>query len=164
MAIIHLKTAAPRPTVEYNDIRDIVSIMLANIESQGEAAIRDYAEKFDGWSVLMTITTAEVASVAHITGVSSTRPDVGIPDATVFAMDLCGAELILNRGDVQGIAALAKGVIGGKLAGILVGPGDSHVAEPDGTAARIAWKRPRKLRIIAPAHRCRSMPRLWTGG
>ncbi|MEP2579625.1 MAG: histidinol dehydrogenase, partial [Roseibium sp.] len=78
---------------------------------------------------LMTITTAKVAGVKHISAVSPTRPDIGIPDPIVFAMDLCGADLILNLGGVQGIAAMAQGLFGGKPADILVGPGNSYVAE-----------------------------------
>ncbi|MEY8830072.1 histidinol dehydrogenase [Sedimentitalea sp. XS_ASV28] len=209
MAITYLKSADPRPSVENQDIRDIVAIMLANIEREGEAAVRDYAQKLDGWSgdivlsdaaraaacarvpeglkddirfaqanirrfaeaqkatlgeceievmpgliagqkqipvssagcyvpggryshiasALMTITTAKVAGVKHITAVSPTRPDTGIPDAIVFAMNLCGADLILNLGGVQGIAAMAQGLFGGRPADILVGPGNSYVAE-----------------------------------
>ncbi|MEY8840392.1 histidinol dehydrogenase, partial [Cribrihabitans sp. XS_ASV171] len=183
--------------------------MLANIEREGEEAVRRYAEKLDGWtgdivlsdadraaacarvpqelkddiqfahgnirrfaeaqkatmgeceievipgliagqkqipvssagcyvpggryshmaSALMTITTAKVAGVKHITAVSPTRPNSGIPDAIVYAMDLCGADLILNLGGVQAIAAMAKGLFGAKPADILVGPGNSFVAE-----------------------------------
>ncbi|MCZ4352805.1 histidinol dehydrogenase [Roseovarius aestuarii] len=209
MATTYLKTATPRPAVENKDIRDIVTIMLSNIAREGEEAVRNYAQKLDGWSgpivlsdsarkaacdrvpdslkddirfahanirrfaeaqkatmgecevevmpgliagqknipvssagcyvpggryshiasALMTVTTAKVAGVPHITAVSPTRPDTGIPDAIVFAMDLCGADLILNLGGVQGIAAMAGGLFGGKPADILVGPGNSYVAE-----------------------------------
>ncbi len=80
-------------------------------------------------SALMTITTAKVAGVPHITAVSPTRPGVGIPDAIVYAMDLAGADLILNLGGVQGIAAMARGLFGAPAADILVGPGNSYVAE-----------------------------------
>lgn len=80
-------------------------------------------------SALMTVTTAKVAGVGHITAVSPTRPGIGIPDAIVYAMDLCGADLILNLGGVQGIAAMAHGLFGAKPADILVGPGNSYVAE-----------------------------------
>lgn len=80
-------------------------------------------------SALMTITTAKVAGVPHVTACSPTRPGVGIPDAIVFAMDLCGADLILNLGGVQGVAAMSKGLFGGQPADILVGPGNSYVAE-----------------------------------
>lgn len=80
-------------------------------------------------SALMTITTAKTAGVQHITAVSPTRPEIGIPDAIVYAMDLCGADLILNIGGVQGIAAMAQGLFGAQPADILVGPGNAYVAE-----------------------------------
>ncbi|WP_323775774.1 histidinol dehydrogenase [Leisingera sp.] len=209
MAITYLKKAAPRPSAENSDIRDTVSVMLTNIEREGEEAVRRYAKKLDGWagsivlsgadraaacarvsqdlkddiqfahanirrfaeaqkatmgeceievipgliagqkqipvssagcyvpggryshiaSALMTITTAKVAGVKHITAVSPTRPETGIPDAIIYAMDLCGADLILNLGGVQAIAAMAQGLFGAKPADILVGPGNSYVAE-----------------------------------
>jgi sulfopropanediol 3-dehydrogenase len=80
-------------------------------------------------SALMTVTTAKVAGVPHITAVSPPRPNVGVPDAIVFAMDLAGADVILNLGGVQGIAAMAHGLFGAQCADILVGPGNSYVAE-----------------------------------
>ncbi|KIC37076.1 histidinol dehydrogenase [Ruegeria sp. ANG-R] len=209
MAVTYLKTAHPRPEAENSDIRDIVAIMLSNIEREGEDAVRRYAEQLDRWSgdfvlsdeerkaacdrvpeqvkddirfahanirrfaeaqmstvrdcevevmpgliagqkqipvssagcyvpggryshiasALMTITTAKVAGVAHITAVSPPRPGSGIPDAIVYAMDLSGADLILNLGGVQGIAAMAHGLFGAPPADILVGPGNSYVAE-----------------------------------
>ncbi len=209
MAVSYLKTALPRPDAENSDIRDIVAIMLSNIEREGEEAVRRYAGTLDGWtgefvltdearkaacdrvpeqvkddirfahanirrfaeaqmttvseceievmpgliagqkqipissagcyvpggryshiaSALMTITTAKVAGVSHITAVSPPRPGAGIPDAIVYAMDLSGADLILNLGGVQGIAAMAHGFFGARPADILVGPGNSYVAE-----------------------------------
>ncbi len=209
MAVSYLKTALPRPNAENSDIRDIVAIMLSNIEREGEEAVRRYAGTLDGWtgefvltdearkaacdrvpeqvkddirfahanirrfaeaqmttvseceievmpgliagqkqipiasagcyvpggryshiaSALMTITTAKVAGVSHITAVSPPRPGAGIPDAIVYAMDLSGADLILNLGGVQGIAAMAHGFFGALPADILVGPGNSYVAE-----------------------------------
>jgi sulfopropanediol 3-dehydrogenase len=80
-------------------------------------------------SALMTVTTAKVAGVKHITAASPTRPGVGIPDAIVYAMDLCGADTILNLGGVQAIATMAFGLFGITGADILVGPGNSYVAE-----------------------------------
>ena len=209
MTITYLKKADPRPVEENSDIRKIVSGMLETIERDGEAAVRRYAEKLDGWtgaialsdadrkaacarvspevkddikfayanirrfaeaqkatmgeceievfpgliagqkqipissagcyvpggryshiaSALMTITTANVAGVPNITAVSPTRPGVGIPDAIIYAMDLAGADLILNLGGVQGIAAMAQGLFGANPADILVGPGNAYVAE-----------------------------------
>lgn len=80
-------------------------------------------------SAIMTITTARVAGVPHITACSPPRPGVGIPPAIIFAMDLCGADVILNLGGVQGVAAMANGLFGLPKADILVGPGNQYVAE-----------------------------------
>ncbi len=80
-------------------------------------------------SALMTVTTARVAGVTHVTAASPPRGGEGIPDAVVFAMDLAGAGTILNLGGVQAIAAMAFGLYGVTPADILVGPGNAFVAE-----------------------------------
>ena len=80
-------------------------------------------------SAIMTITTAKVAGVPHIAACSPPRPDIGIPPAIIYAMDLCGADVILNLGGVQGVAAMAGGLFGLPKADILVGPGNQYVAE-----------------------------------
>ncbi len=80
-------------------------------------------------SAIMTITTAKVAGVPHIAACSPPRPGIGIPPAIIFAMDLCGADVILNLGGVQGVAAMANGLFGLPKADILVGPGNQYVAE-----------------------------------
>jgi sulfopropanediol 3-dehydrogenase len=80
-------------------------------------------------SAIMTITTAKVAGVPQITACSPPKPGVGIPPAILFAMDLCGADHILNLGGVQGVAAIANGHFGLPRADILVGPGNQYVAE-----------------------------------
>ncbi|WGW05589.1 histidinol dehydrogenase [Tropicibacter oceani] len=79
-------------------------------------------------SALMTITTAKAAGVPHITAVAPPRGD-GIDAATLYAMHLAGADLILNLGGVQGIAAMAFGLFGAPAADILCGPGNAYVAE-----------------------------------
>ncbi|UTV41801.1 histidinol dehydrogenase (plasmid) [Ensifer adhaerens] len=80
-------------------------------------------------SAIMTITTAKVAGVSHIAACSPPRPGIGIPPAILYTMDLCGADVILNMGGVQGVAAIANGLFGVKKADILVGPGNQYVAE-----------------------------------
>ncbi len=80
-------------------------------------------------SAIMTITTAKVAGVPHIAACSPPRPGIGIPPAIVYTMDLCGADVILNMGGVQGVAAIANGLFGIPKADILVGPGNQYVAE-----------------------------------
>ncbi len=80
-------------------------------------------------SAIMTVTTARVAGVGHIMACSPPRPGTGIPPAIVYAMDLCGADTILNMGGVQAVAAMATGLFGLPRADILVGPGNQYVAE-----------------------------------
>ena len=88
-------------------------------------------------SAIMTVTTAKVAGVNHITACSPPRPDVGINPAILYALDVCGADTILNLGGVQGIAAMAFGLFGTPPARVLAGPGNQFVAE----AKRILYGR-----------------------
>lgn len=80
-------------------------------------------------SAIMTVTTAKVAGVGHITAVSPPRPGIGINPAILYTLDLCGADTVLNLGGIQGIAAMAFGLFGTPSADILVGPGNQFVAE-----------------------------------
>lgn len=79
-------------------------------------------------SALMSVTTARVAGVPFIVAASPPRGDA-IAAATVFAMDLAGADMILEMGGVQAIATMAFGLFGARPADILVGPGNAYVAE-----------------------------------
>ncbi len=88
-------------------------------------------------SAIMSATTAKVAGVKRIVACSPPRPNVGVDPAVLFALDLCGADTILNLGGVQGIAAMAFGLFGSPAADILVGPGNQFVAE----AKRILYGR-----------------------
>lgn len=209
MAVPYLKKASITAEDDSQDVSDIVAKLLRDIDSGGEAFVRELSEKFDGWtgdivvsaddiaaakeqvsedtkkhinlafdnirrfaeaqlasgkdcevelqpgffagqrlipiasagcyipggryshlaSALMTITTAKVAGVKHISAVSPPRPGIGIAPAVLYTMDLCGADHILNLGGVQGIAAMANGLFGTQKADILVGPGNQFVAE-----------------------------------
>ena len=80
-------------------------------------------------SAIMTVTTAKVAGVTHIAACSPPKKGEGIHPAILYAMDLCGADRILNMGGVQGVAAMANGLFGLPKADILVGPGNQYVAE-----------------------------------
>ena len=80
-------------------------------------------------SAIMTVTTAKVAGVSHITACSPTTPGSGIPAEILYTMDLCGADAVLNLGGVQGIAAMAFGLFGLPKVDLLVGPGNQYVAE-----------------------------------
>jgi sulfopropanediol 3-dehydrogenase len=112
-------------------------------------------------SALMTVTTARVAGVPHITACSPPRPGAGIPPAILYAMHLAGADAILNMGGVQAVAAMAQGLFGLPKVDILVGPGNQYVAE----AKRILFGQvgidmvagPTDMLIVADGHADASM-------
>ena len=209
MAVNYLKKAEKSPTTDSADTARIVADILAEIEAEGEACTRRYAEKFDNWtgdivvsrdtieaatrslpetlkediqfardrvmrfaqaqrgsmseieielsdglfagqklipvaaagcyvpggryahvaSAIMSVGTASVAGVEHVTVCSPPKPDVGVHPAILYTADLCGADTIMALGGVQAIAAMAFGHFTGRTADILVGPGNRFVAE-----------------------------------
>jgi sulfopropanediol 3-dehydrogenase len=48
--ITHLKTATNEPTAADPKVREVVSEILLDVERHGEAAVRRYSERFDGWA------------------------------------------------------------------------------------------------------------------
>lgn len=79
-------------------------------------------------SAIMSVATAKVAGVPFVVAASPPRGD-SIDPAVCFAMDLAGADMILEMGGVHAIASMAKGLFTGREADILVGPGNAYVAE-----------------------------------
>jgi sulfopropanediol 3-dehydrogenase len=80
-------------------------------------------------SAVMSVTTAKVAGVKNILVCSSPKPGVGVHPTIAYTADLCGADVIMNLGGVQAIAAMTNGLFGNAPADILVGPGNQFVAE-----------------------------------
>jgi sulfopropanediol 3-dehydrogenase len=80
-------------------------------------------------SAIMTVTTAKVAGCEHIVACSPPRPGVGVAPAIIYAAHICGADVIMAMGGVQGVAAMTFGLFGLPRANILVGPGNQFVAE-----------------------------------
>ena len=80
-------------------------------------------------SAVMSVTTAKVAGVKNILVCSSPKPNVGVHPTIVYTADLCGADVIMNLGGVQAIAAMTNGLFGNPTADILIGPGNQFVAE-----------------------------------
>jgi sulfopropanediol 3-dehydrogenase len=79
-------------------------------------------------SAHMSIVTAKVAGVKRI--VACTPPIEGkIPKATVCAMHFAGADEIYILGGVQALAAMAIGTDSIRPVDMIVGPGNSYVAE-----------------------------------
>ncbi|KAF2648391.1 histidinol dehydrogenase [Lophiostoma macrostomum CBS 122681] len=79
-------------------------------------------------SAHMTILTAKVAGVPHVIG---TTPPIGgkIPNSTVAAMHLAGADEIFILGGVQAITAMAVGTETVRKVDFIAGPGNAFVAE-----------------------------------
>ena len=71
-------------------------------------------------SAVMSVTTAKVAGVKNIIVCSSPKPGVGVHPSIVYTADLCGADVIMNLGGVQAIAAMTNGLSGNAPADILV--------------------------------------------
>lgn len=81
-------------------------------------------------SALMSVTTASAAGVETIVVASPARDDRGgVHPAILHAASVAGADRILGLGGVQAIGALAFGLFTGFEADMIVGPGNSFVAE-----------------------------------
>ncbi len=79
-------------------------------------------------SAIMSVATAKAAGVETIIACSPPRGD-SIDPALAYALDVAGADIIMEMGGVQAIAAMAFGLFTGKPANILAGPGNAYVAE-----------------------------------
>ncbi len=204
----HFKKAAREPEADDVAVKATVASMLDDIRARGEAAVAEYAEKFDGRggdfvlsdqkrrdliatvpetvkddirfahdqvrrfaeaqrdslhgfeietvpgvklgqrlvpvdcagcyvpggryahaaSAIMSVSTSKVAGVPMVVASSPPRGD-SIDPAVAFAMDLAGADMILEMGGVHAIATMAFGLFGCRPADILAGPGNAYVAE-----------------------------------
>lgn len=79
-------------------------------------------------TVLMTVVPARVAGVPEIVVATPPGPDGSVPEATLAAAKLAGADRVLRVGGVQAIAALAFGTETIPRADKVVGPGNAYVA------------------------------------
>jgi sulfopropanediol 3-dehydrogenase len=213
----YIKRAERTPATGAADTRDVVERMLRDIEARGEPALREYAERLDGWtgefvvgadaitragaslsarmrediafahrqvdafarrqreslhefeaelypglitgqrlipvnvagcyvpsgryahiaSAIMSVTTAKAAGVPFIVACSPSYQRRGIHPIVLHAMATAGADVILTLGGVQAIAAMTFGLVTGKPADVIAGPGNKYVAE----AKRILYGR-----------------------
>jgi sulfopropanediol 3-dehydrogenase len=77
----------------------------------------------------MSVATAKVAGVGHVTGCAPPRDASGIFPATLYALNAAGADEIFCIGGVQAMASMAYGCIGMRAADVITGPGNAFVAE-----------------------------------
>jgi sulfopropanediol 3-dehydrogenase len=88
-------------------------------------------------SAIMSIATAKAAGVPFIVACSPSYQRRGIHPLVLHAMAVAGADAILTLGGVQAIAAMTFGLVTGKPADVIAGPGNKYVAE----AKRILYGR-----------------------
>jgi sulfopropanediol 3-dehydrogenase len=81
-------------------------------------------------SSFMTILVAKVAGVKQVVGCAPPQREKGIHPTMLYAMKTSGADAVLCLGGVQGLAAMAFGLIDGlEPVDMLVGAGNAFVAE-----------------------------------
>ena len=80
-------------------------------------------------AAIMSVATAKVAGVQHVTGCAPPRDASGIFPATLYALNAAGADEIFCIGGVQAMASMAYGCVGMRAADIITGPGNAYVAE-----------------------------------
>ena len=80
-------------------------------------------------SAVMSVVTAKIAGVAEVSACTPPRNGGAPHPAILCALHFAGADRVLALGGVQGVAALAFGLFGGKPADIIAGPGNRFVAE-----------------------------------
>ena len=80
-------------------------------------------------SAIMSVGTAKVAGVAHVTACAPPRDAEGMYPYTLYAMHAAGADEIYNLGGVQAMASMVHGCIGMKPADMITGAGNAYVAE-----------------------------------
>ncbi len=81
-------------------------------------------------SSFMTVLVAKVAGVKQVVGCAPPQRERGIHPTMLYAMKTSGADAVLCLGGVQGLAAMAFGLIDGlEPVDMLVGAGNAFVAE-----------------------------------
>ncbi len=80
-------------------------------------------------AAIMSVGTARVAGVGHITGCAPPRDAEGIFPPTLYGLATAGADEIYCIGGVQAMAAMAYGCVGMHPVDIITGPGNPFVAE-----------------------------------
>ncbi|MBT8334784.1 MAG: histidinol dehydrogenase [Desulfobacterales bacterium] len=80
-------------------------------------------------SAIMSIATARAAGVPFVVAVSPSHDGKTINPAILYAASLCKPDIFMMMGGAHAIAAMAYGHFTGKPADVIVGPGNSFVAE-----------------------------------
>ncbi|MBA4175753.1 MAG: histidinol dehydrogenase [Leptothrix sp. (in: Bacteria)] len=86
MAITYLMKASKTPETETATAQAVVTDMLAEIDAHGEAAVRGYARKLDGWDGEIVLTRAQIdARAAEVPAQVKRDIDFAIAQVSAFA-------------------------------------------------------------------------------
>lgn len=80
-------------------------------------------------SAFMTINVAKAAGVPSVIACTPPQPDGRPNPAVLYAAYVSGADRVFTLGGVQALAAMAFGLVGDATVDMLVGAGNSYVAE-----------------------------------
>ena len=80
-------------------------------------------------SAYMGVATAKAAGVQTIVACSGPFRGGPMHPYLLYAFDRAGADVVMTLGGVQAIAAMAYGLLSGRAADVIVGPGNKYVAE-----------------------------------
>jgi sulfopropanediol 3-dehydrogenase len=103
----YLKQAADTTVVDTAEARRVVAEMLGEIERRGEAAVREYAQKLDGWKGEIVLTPAEIERRAKKVPAGAKR-DIEVAAERVFRFAL---------GQRQSIREFESEIVEGLVAG-----------------------------------------------
>src|SRR5215211_6239527 len=80
-------------------------------------------------AAIMSVATAKVAGVPHVTGAAPPRDGEAMFAPTLYALAESGADEIYTIGGVQALGAMAYGCVGMRPVDMITGPGNPYVAE-----------------------------------
>ena len=122
MAITYLKKAEKTPETETATAQQVVNTMLADIQKNGEAAVRKYAADLDKWNGEMIVSPAQIAANAlEVPEQVKADIDFAIVEAHT-KMGRIGVKCWICRGEVFGKRDLSPNV--GQAKG---GPGGTRM-------------------------------------
>jgi sulfopropanediol 3-dehydrogenase len=117
MTVTYLKKAAKTPETETATAQKVVTEMLAEIGKNGEAAVRAYAKKLDGWDGEIVLTRAEIdRRAAEVPAAVKRDIDFAIAQVSAFALaqrkSLAEFSVEVHKGVTAGQRVLPVNVAG----------------------------------------------------
>ena len=117
MSISYLKKAVKTPDTETSNAQQVVTEMLANIEKNGESAVKEYALKLDKWSGDIVMSDQAINAVlADVPGAVKKDIDFAVKQVYDFAISqknsITDFSTTLHPGVTAGQKVLPVNVVG----------------------------------------------------